>query len=118
MLPMTSIWIPMSRPMTRRRDPRKARPLTWATPIEALEARRLMAFTDVSQLAANFGRHDGPTNLYINFDGGTVPIDPVNNPNGGTNTIRSFETEAGDGSLNRQRDIQDLLFQVAEVYAP
>jgi hypothetical protein len=47
-----------------------------------------------------------------------VPIDPVNNPKGSSYSIRSFETEAGDKALNRQRDIQDLLFQVSEVYAP
>jgi hypothetical protein len=75
-------------------------------------------YTDVSQIAATLPRHAGPTNLYINFDGGMVPIDPVNNPGGASYTIRSFETESGDASLDRERDIQDILFQVAEVYAP
>src|SRR5258707_15869628 len=41
---------PMKAP---RRDPRKGRPISWTTPIEALEARRLMAmYTDVSPRAA------------------------------------------------------------------
>jgi hypothetical protein len=105
---------------TGRRDPRRARPLGWTVPLEALEARRLMTatYTDVSQIAALTAPHVGPTNLYINFDGGKVPIDPVNNPNGTSVTIRPFEGEAGDTSLNRDSDIQQVLFEVSEDFAP
>jgi hypothetical protein len=64
MISMNRIKIRISAIEARRRDPRKGRPMTWATPIEALEARKLMAvYSDVSQLAATLGRHAGPTNL-------------------------------------------------------
>jgi hypothetical protein len=109
---------PLTRVRVRRRNPRKSRTMSRSVPIEALEARKLMTFTDVSALAATYARHSGPTNLYINFDGGTVPYDPVNNPKGSTLTIRPFEQEAGDNTANRNRDIQDILFQVSEIFAP
>src|SRR5262249_23703196 len=98
---------------TRRDTPRKSRRLSWTVPVGALECRQLLTtYSDVWQPAALTPRHAGPTNLYINFDGGTVPVDPVNNPKGPTETIHPFEWEAGDGSLNRERDIQQILFQV------
>ncbi len=121
---MKRIWFRTCQFEARHRDPRKGRPIAWTVPIEALEARTLMTvsptptYTDVSQIAALTPPHAGFTNLYINFDGGTVPQDPVNNPHGATFTIRPFEREPGDTSLNRERDIQDILYEVSEVYAP
>jgi hypothetical protein len=88
--------------------------------IEALESRELLAFTDVAQVVAQYPRHPGPTVLDLNFDGGTLPADPNNNflGLGSRVTIRPFETEPGDAGLNRDRDIQDVLYQVSEVFAP
>ena len=77
-----------------------------------------MTFTDVSQLAATYPRHAGPTTLYLNFDGGTVPQDPVHYPNGYSVTIRPFEEEALDNTQNRNTDIQDIIFKVSEIFAP
>lgn len=119
---MFRLWNRASTPTTstRRRDPRKGRPSFGAGPIEGLERRLLMTYTDVAQVAQLTPRHVGATNLYINFDGGTVSNNPVQDPSGsrGSKTINAFETEAGDKALNRDQDIQDILFQVSEVFAP
>jgi hypothetical protein len=85
--------------------------LGWA---EGLEDRQLLTLTDVSQVALALGKVHYGTNLYINFDGGSAPYDTK----GDTYTVRAFETEAGDTKLNRDQDIQDILFQVAEVFSP
>ena len=116
-------WFRVSLFQTRRRDPRKGHPIAWSVPIEALEGRKLLAYvapayTDVSQIAAVTPPHAGFTNLYINFDGGDVPLNPASLFGEGTATIAPFETAEGDGSLNRDRDIQDILYEVSEVYAP
>src|SRR4051812_31768093 len=84
--------------------------------IERLERRELMAYTDVAQLFAANPRHGGPTMLYLNFDGGTLPAS--SHGPGAAYSIRPFEIESGDTSLNRDRDIQDILLQVSEVFAP
>ena len=42
----------------------------------------------------------------------------MHNPDGSKETIRPFESEPGDTGLDRERDIQDILFEVSEVYAP
>jgi hypothetical protein len=98
-----------------RRKPSSARSrrsfLAWA---EALEDRQLLTLTDVSNVALALGKVHYGTNLYVNFDGGSAPYDTQ----GDTYTIRAFETEAGDTGLNRNQDIQDILFQVAEVFSP
>jgi hypothetical protein len=62
----------------------------------------------------------GPTHLYLNFDGGTVSLDPVHDPSGknGTHTIDAFDTEKGDATHNRNQDIQEVLFEVSQVFAP
>jgi hypothetical protein len=82
---------------------------------EVLEERKLMAVAELADAALLVGHTHPGTHLYINFDGGTAPTDFS-----GKNfvTIRPFETEANDGALNRGRDIEDILFQVAEVYSP
>jgi hypothetical protein len=116
-------WFRASLFQTRRREPRKGRLIAWSVPVEALEGRKLLAYmgptyTDVSQIAALTPPHAGFTNLYINFDGGDVPLNPAGIFGEGTATIAPFETAEGDGSLNRDRDIQDILYEVSEVYAP
>ena len=62
---------------TETPDARKTRHLDWTQPIKALEVRQLLSFTDVSQYAARtLPTPTTPTNLYINFDGGTGPRRP------------------------------------------
>jgi hypothetical protein len=62
----------------------------------------LPLYTEYSQIAELFPRHDGPTTLYLNFDGW--------NQQG----VAPFATTTG----NRDRDIQDILFRTAEVFSP
>jgi hypothetical protein len=71
----------------------------------ALEDRLVPAVTaptDMTELARLFPRHAGPTVLYVNFDGWA------------SKGIAPFMTISGD----RNRDIQDVLYRAAEVFAP
>ena len=111
----TNLWSRLSQLAAPSRRP-SAPKFALRPAVEGLEDRKLMAVvTDLADAVLQVGHTHAGTHLYINFDGGTAPTDFS-----GTNfvTIRSFETEAGDGALNRDRDIQDILFQVAEVYSP
>ncbi len=84
--------------------------------LEALEDRKLMTVTDVADAAALLGHVTPGTHLYLNFDGGQVPTDTSGN---NFDTVRPFESEAGDTNLtHRNDDIQNILFQVSEVFAP
>jgi Ca2+-binding RTX toxin-like protein len=56
----------------------------------------------MTQLANLFPTHAGVTNLYLNFDGSTEHL------------VSAFETTTG----NRNRDIQEILFRTAEMFAP
>lgn len=105
-------------PSRRRTAPKFARrPCVGG--MEALEDRKLMTVSDLADAAALVVRPNPGTNLYINFDGGSVPTVRSGDPQGLLNyNIRPFEKEAGDGALNRERDIQDILYQVSEVYSP
>jgi hypothetical protein len=93
----------LSRQHTPARRDRRVTPR-----FECLEGRLVPAVTDMTQLAALFPTHNGPTTLYLNFDGWA---------NAG-HRIHAFETEAGDTAANRDRDIQDVLFQTSEMFAP
>lgn len=71
--------------------------------LEALEDRQVLStVTDMTALAQQFPRHAGPTNLYLNFDGYAE------------HGISSFQATTGD----RERDIQEVLFRVSQVFAP
>lgn len=84
--------------------------------LEILEARTLMTVSDVADAAALLGHVTPGTHLYLNFDGGTVPTD-FSGKN--FDTIQPFETAAGDTNLtHRDDDIQNILYQVSEVFAP
>lgn len=78
--------------------------------VEAMEHRRLMTANpaDMTQLARLFAPHNGPTILYLNFDGGSVP------DGGHTDQVSSFQPLSG----TRDGAIQDILFRVSEIYAP
>jgi hypothetical protein len=70
---------------------------------EQLEERRVPAIiTDMTQLAQQFGRHAGPSILYLNFDGNTAQ------------GVSSFQSISGD----RTRDIHEVLFRTQEIFAP
>jgi hypothetical protein len=96
-------------------------------PAESLEVRKLLAVTEVSAFASTLTPKDqtnvpgeiAPSTLYLNFDGGSVPVDPVNRP---TDTlpevVRPFDTEAQDNQSQRDALIQEILYEVAEIYAP
>src|SRR5262249_20282693 len=58
--------------------------------------------TDMTVLAQQFPRHPGPTALYLNFDGWQ------------DRGISPFLSTTGD----RERDIQEILYRTAEVFAP
>jgi Metallo-peptidase family M12B Reprolysin-like len=84
--------------------------------LEFLEERKLMTVSDVADAAALVGHVTPGTHLYLNFDGGTVPTDFTGK---NFDTVQPFETAAGDTNLtHRDDDIQDILYQVSEVFAP
>jgi hypothetical protein len=72
--------------------------------VEALEDRRVPAVgvTDMTQLAQEFGRHDGATTLWLNFDGYAAE------------GVSSFQSISG----SRNQDIQDVLFKTQQIFAP
>jgi hypothetical protein len=72
--------------------------------VEALEDRRVPALvvTDMTQLAQEFGRHDGATTLWLNFDGYAAE------------GVSPFQSISG----NRNQDIQDVLFKTQQIFAP
>ena len=97
-----------------------------ATP-EMLEIRKLLSITEVSDFAATFTPKDQtiipgqivPTNLYLNFDGGQVPDDPVHHPTGTLpEAVSPFDTAANDDQSQRDVLIQEVLFKVSEIFAP
>ncbi|HYT93552.1 MAG TPA: hypothetical protein VEL76_32840 [Gemmataceae bacterium] len=85
-------------PKGTKRVFRQARPR-----LEVLEDRQVPAvITDMTQLAQQFGRHAGPTTLYLNFDGSSA------------DGVSSFQSVSGD----RNRDIHEILFRTQEIFAP
>lgn len=80
---------------------------------QSLEQRQLMTFipTDMTQLAQHFQTHIGPTQLNLNFEGGSINDDQA----GGARTISAFTAQPG---ANRERAIQDVVYRVSEIFAP
>jgi hypothetical protein len=71
--------------------------------LENLEDRLVPAvITDMTQLAQMFGRHTGPTTIFVNFDGSAA------------DGVSAFQTVSGD----RNRDIHEILFRTQEIFAP
>jgi hypothetical protein len=103
-----------SRPESETRNAtRKASACSFRT-LETLEQRQLMAFipTDMTQLAQYYNQqHVGPTQLYLNFDGGTITDDQAD----GTETVSAFTAQPG---ADRGKAIQDIIYRVSEVFAP
>jgi hypothetical protein len=64
---------------------------------------------DMTSLAQLFPPHSGPTILYLNFDGGSVHDD------GRTDQVTPFAPFGGD---SRDQDIQQILFETAQMFAP
>lgn len=71
------------------------------TPAAAQTAARGL---DLTAIARQFPRHEGPTVLWVNFDGWRDK----------DHRVRPFQTTTG----NRDRDIQDILFRTSEIFAP
>src|SRR5688572_27789880 len=98
---LTSVLGSILRPnLMPRRQARRA-----SLAVETLEGRvvpALTIMTDMTQLASQFGRHSGPTTLWLNFDG--------HDGEG----VATFQGITGD----RNRDIHDILFKTQEVFAP
>jgi hypothetical protein len=65
----------------------------------------------MTQLAQHFATHLGPTQLNLNFEGGTITDDQA----GGTRTVSAFTAQPG---ANRDRAIQDIVYRVSEIFAP
>src|SRR5262245_21056267 len=81
---------------------------------EVLEDRRVMSSAPASlyytAIAQMFPRHEGPTGLYLNFDGWLSEEVAGFNP-----------TTPDDGNAatdERERDIQDIIFRVSEMFSP
>lgn len=62
---------------------------------------------EMSEVARQFPTHAGPTTFYINFDG-------WHNHDGKGHDIQPFRGTTN----NRERDIQEILFRTAEIFAP
>ena len=77
--------------------------------MENLEGRRLMAvfsdtyIDDMTDLAAQYAEPDGPTDLWINFEGNAA------------NGVTAFQ---GTSAVQRNADIQEILFHTSEIFAP
>jgi hypothetical protein len=90
-------------------SPRRQQP---SLQVEALEERQLMttgvgviagrALDDMTGIAMKFSRHDGPTILALNFDGSSK------------DRALPFVSTSGD----REKDIQTLVYQTSEIFAP
>jgi hypothetical protein len=76
-------------------------------PLFAEETAGDNAITEITQVAQKFPRHQGPTYLYVNFDGWT-------NYDGKKHDIQPFKPMSG----SKGRDIQLILFRTAELFAP
>jgi hypothetical protein len=86
----------------RNRRPAKQRRRT-ALRLESLERRELFSIApypiqEMTQLAAMFGPHNGPTKLCLNFDGNTAE-----------------HVAAFNGA---DQDIQEVMYRTAEIFAP
>jgi hypothetical protein len=97
--------------LTSRRAPSRTRRHRHFRPgasgLEGLEARQVLStvpVTDMTALSKQFPTHTGPTILYLNFDGSGDAIAPFQDLNG--------------GSGDRDRDIQEILYRTAEIFAP
>ncbi len=92
--------------------------------VECLEERQLLTtykealmlaatyenIKDMYQLAAAQGvQRTTPTILWLNFDGGNVPLNRGNS---------SFQQMLPFDSATRERDIQDIIYRVSETFAP
>jgi hypothetical protein len=77
--------------------------------VEALESRLVMSVTEYSEVAQMFARHEGPTNLYLNFDGyqaeNVLPFA----------VIKSDKDPTTD---DREIAIQEILFRTSEIFSP
>lgn len=83
--------------------------------LETLEDRRLMTVawnpTEMSQVALHYPKHVGTTNLYLNFDGGSLNDTQA----GGSKTISPYAAPSGQ-DLNKS--IQDIIYRTAEIFSP
>jgi hypothetical protein len=84
--------------------------------LEALEDRRLMTAAawipyEMSQVALHYPAHVGTTNLYLNFDGGSISDGQA----GGSKTIASYVAPAGQ---DRNQAIEDIIYRTAEIFSP
>jgi hypothetical protein len=91
---------PWKRLFTHKSQPITRRPARTGLRVEALEDRLVPAVTDMTQLAQMFPAHDGPTHLWLNFDGGTVE----------GKTIQAF--------TGTNADRAEILERVAEIFVP
>jgi hypothetical protein len=85
---------------------------------EALETRLVPTATELSLLAADLGvHHDGPTSLFLNFDGGSFT-----DSKGNTYTASPFQSPSsflgGGPAHDVDQDIQEILYRTSEIFAP
>jgi hypothetical protein len=82
--------------------------------LESLESRQLMSVaspTELSEVAQRYARHAGTTNLYLNFDGGTIDDDQA----GGRKTIQAYQPNT---PFDRNQAIEDIIYRVSEIFSP
>ena len=82
--------------------------------LETLEERRLMTAwipSEMSQVALHYPVHSGTTNLYLNFDGGSINDTQA----GGSKTIASYVAPTGQ---DRNQAIEDIIYRTAEIFSP
>jgi hypothetical protein len=100
-----------------RRPSRKPvrRPRSAALAVESLEERQVLsaAPTDMTGVAQLFAPHNGPTVLYLNFDGGDVHYIP--NWYFSVEHLSPFQAAP---RKDRDQAIQDILYRVSEKFAP
>jgi hypothetical protein len=73
------------------------------------------AITDYAELAAQVTTpHQGPTIIYLNFDGGDVSYQDVT----GLTVTQHMAAFVGHANMDRNQEIQTIINDVAQIYAP
>jgi hypothetical protein len=68
--------------------------------------------TDLSQLPLHYPQRATTTNLYLNFDGGSINDSQTG---GGTWNVAAYQPPAG---VDRVQAIQDIIYRTSEIFSP
>src|SRR5262249_52737580 len=96
-----------TRPIMQAYDAASPSTVTKSPPRTTNSATKRRASLDMTQVARQFKPHQGPTMLYLNFDG-------AKNYDQKGHTIQPFQAVTGA----RERDIQEILYRTSQIFSP